>query len=208
VADFDGDGKPDIAAVVSQEEEELWIFKNEGNGKFTPQMIHAHANYDIGSAGLVLCDLDKDGKPDLLLPEGDNLEDSYAWPQPYHGVAWYHNLGGMKFERKQIANLGGTYAAAVGDIDGDGHQDIVLASYVNDWNSPDSPSVVWLQNDGNQNFKMWSVASSPIALVTIACGDLNGDGRADIVAGSLILPPLVENRAEHLPIWLSVKQEK
>jgi hypothetical protein len=155
-----------------------------------------------------LCDLDKDGKPDLLLPEGDNLEDSYAWPQPYHGVAWYHNLGGMKFERKQIANLGGTYAAAVGDIDGDGDQDVVLASYVNDWNDPDRPSVVWLENDGNQNFKMWSVATSPIALVTVACGDLNGDGRADIVSGSLILPPLVENRAEHLPIWLSVRQEK
>jgi hypothetical protein len=58
-------------------------------------------------------DSDRDGKLDLLAPQGDNLEDSYAWPQPYHGCLWLRNLGNWNFQPKQIARFGGTYAAFV-----------------------------------------------------------------------------------------------
>jgi hypothetical protein len=159
----------------------------------------------VGSAGLVLCDLDKDGKLDMLLPQGDNLEDPYAWPQPYHGCLWFRNLGNWKFESKRIANFGGTYAAAVGDLDGDGDLDVVLVSLCNDWTDPARPSLVWLENDGHQNFNMRPIDNAPIGLITVACGDLNKDGRADIVAGSLLLPPIVERRIDRVTIWTSKK---
>jgi len=42
-------------------------------------------------------------------------------------------------------------------------------------------------------------------LITVACGDLNNDGRADIVAGSLLLPPIVERRIDRVTIWKSKK---
>jgi hypothetical protein len=195
----------DIAAVVSQDEEELWTFENLGQGRFKPRRIYASPNYDVGSAGLLMCDLDKDGKLDLLLPQGDNLEDPYAWPQPYHGCLWLKNLGNWRFESKRIASFGGTYAAAVGDLDGDGDLDVVLVSLCNDWSDPTRPSVVWLENDGHQNFKMWPIDTTPIGLITVACGDLNKDGRADIVAGSLILPPITERRVERITTWVSRK---
>jgi hypothetical protein len=62
IGDLDGDGDLDIAAIVSQDEEELWVFENLGGGAFKPRRVYASPNYDVGSAGLLMCDLDKDGK--------------------------------------------------------------------------------------------------------------------------------------------------
>jgi hypothetical protein len=185
VGDFDGDGDLDIVAIVTQDEEELWGFENQGDGRFVARRIWMTINLDLGSAGLVAADLDGDGDLDLILPAGDNLEDFDAYPQPYHGCYWFENKGGWKFEMHRINDLGGTYAAAVGDLDGDGDQDVVLVSLTNDWLQPGNASIIWLENDGKQNFTAWQIGSHPLHLVTAAVGDLNGDGRLDIVAGSL-----------------------
>ncbi len=202
LADFDGDGDIDIAAVVSQDEEEVWGFENLGRGKFQPRRLFASINYDLGSAGLVLDDLDQDGDADLILPVGDNLEDIHSYPQPYHGCLWLENVGNWTFTTHRLAHLGGTYAAAVGDLDGDGDRDVVLASMVNNWDRPGHASLVWLENDGRHNFSPRQIDDRPTHLVTVACGDLNGDGRDDIAAGGLyLIPPF--DRASGVNIWIS-----
>jgi hypothetical protein len=204
LADYDGDGDLDILAIVTQDHEEVWAFENLGNGEFRKRLLFDNLNFDLGSVGLVLTDLDQDGKPDLLWVAGDNLEIRYPYPQRWHGCFWLRNLGNWQFEKKRIATLGGAYAAAVGDLDGDGDLDVVLVSMFNDWRQPGAASVVWLENDGHQNFRTWQIADRPISLATVACGDLNGDGRADIVAGGLhILEPF--DRLGHLTMWLSTK---
>ncbi|MBI2149317.1 MAG: VCBS repeat-containing protein, partial [Acidobacteria bacterium] len=117
---------------------------------------------------------------------------------------WFENGGAWNFVPHRIARFGGTYAAATGDLDGDGDLDIALVSMSNDWNDARNASAAWLENDGNQNFRTWLLATSPVALITVACGDLNGDGRADVVAGGLELPANPLHRSiERLPIWLS-----
>lgn len=202
VSDYDGDGDPDIAAVVSQDEEEVWGFENLGDGKFKKRLIYSTINFDLGSAGLVSSDLDDDGDVDLILPVGDNLEDLDAYPQPYHGCLWLENNGDWDFQVKRIANVGGTYAAAVADLDVDGDQDVVLVSMANDWYRSEHGSLFWLENDGKQNFTTWQIDNHPTHLVTVACGDLDGDGLPDIVGGSLhIRGPY--DRLGRVTVWLN-----
>lgn len=185
VGDFDSDGDLDIAAIVTQDEEELWGFENQGDGTFVAKRLWMTLNLDLGGAGLVAADLDSDGDLDFIVPAGDNLEDFDAYPQPYHGCYWFENKGNWDFHVRRISDLGGTYAAAVGDLNGDGDQDVALVSLTNDWLQPGNASIIWLENDGRQNFSPWQIGSRPLHLVTVALGDLTGDGRLDIVAGSL-----------------------
>ncbi|WP_339734255.1 VCBS repeat-containing protein [uncultured Gimesia sp.] len=202
VADYDGDGDLDIAAIVTQDEEELWGFENLGQGKFKKRRLWMTVNLDLGGAGLIHADLDQDGDQDLILPAGDNLEDLDAYPQPYHGCLWFENKGNWEFEMRRISNLGGTYAADVGDLDGDGDLDVVLVSMTNDWYDPKTASVVWLENDGKQNFQTWQIDNNPIHLVTVAVGDLTGEGRDDIVAGGLNLRKPYQ-RIGRISAWLN-----
>ncbi|QDV15510.1 FG-GAP repeat protein [Gimesia panareensis] len=206
VADYDGDGDLDIATIVSQEEEELVAFENLGQGKFRTRSLWMTPNMDLGSAGLIHADLDQDGDEDLILPAGDNLEDFDAYPQPYHGCYWFENQGNWEFEQRRISDLGGTYAGDVADLDGDGDLDVVLVSMTNDWYAPEHASLVWLENDGQQNFTSWQIDSEPIHLVTVAAGDLDQDGLPDIAAGSLNMRKPFD-RIGRVTVWLQRPEE-
>ena len=202
LADYDGDGDLDIATLLSQEEEEVFALENLGNGQFKQQLLFRSENFDLGIAGLVQTDLDGDGDADLLLPCGDNLEDQNAYPQAYHGCFWLENLGEWKCAPHRIAHLGGTYAVAAGDLDADGDSDVAMVSMSNEWQQKENPSLVWVENLGNRRFRTWQIANDPIHLVTVACGDLNGDGYDDIVAGGLHLRSPFD-RQGRITAWIS-----
>jgi hypothetical protein len=202
--DFDADGDLDIAALISQDAERVVAFVNSGGGKFELRNppLYASANFDLGTSGLFPCDLNGDGREDLLLTAGDNLEIQYPCPQAWHGCLWLENHGDWNFTSHRLANVAGVYAAAAGDLDGDHDRDVVLACMFNQWNTPGTASLVWLENNGQQQFVARQIADHPTHLATLDVGDLNQDGSLDIVAGSLHLQEPFD-RLGRVTAWLS-----
>ena len=200
VADMNGNGNLDIVAVVSQEWEEVHLFTNDGHGNFTDKVLFGSTNEDYGSSGISLCDLNRDGRPDILYTNGDGF--AYADPgkRPWHGVQWLENLGQGFFRFHRVGDLPGAYSPVGVDLEGKGSMDIVCVSGFNNWKDPSAASLVVFKNDGQMNFTMHVLAHSPIQLISCDAGDLDGSGRASIVAGAFYSYPPFE-RMGRITLW-------
>jgi hypothetical protein len=185
VADLDHDGDLDITSLVSQEWEEVYTFVNDGRGHFEPRLIWGSTNDDFGSSWLTAVDLDRDGDIDFLYSNGDAFD--YAPPsgRPWHGVQWLENTGQLTFAVHRLADFSGASSPQAADLDGDGDLDVAVVSAYNAWDDPAAQSLVWLENDGRMRFALHDGANTPTHLVTLAIGDLTGDGRPDLVTGGM-----------------------
>ena len=199
VADFDGDGRPDFAALISQEWEEVHWFHNLGNGQFKDMLAWGSTNEDYGSSGLEVADLDRDGKPDLIYTNGDGFDYVLHGSRPWHGIQWLENRG-TGFAYHHIGDLPGAYGPCAADLNGDGYTDLVAVSCFTDWSNPESISLMAWLNDGHQNFTPVVLAHTPIQLVTAAVGDLDGNGVPVIVTGGFYAVPPFE-RMSNVTLW-------
>jgi acyl-CoA thioesterase I len=110
----------------------------------------------------------------LLIPDGHPLAESEA---PTAVIAGPVRLS----ERRLLANYTYSYACAAADLDGDGDLDLTSSDA-----EPNS-NVYLLRNDGRGNFKHSFIQKyayeedQPIRLERHAIGDINRDGRPDLV---------------------------
>lgn len=200
IADMNGDHTPDIVAVVSQQWEEIYLFENDGSGNFTNKIIYGSTNEDYGSSGISLCDLNRDGRPDILYTNGDGFDYAAPGARPWHGLQWLENLGQGGFRYHRIGDLPGAYSPVGVDVDGDGATDIVAVSCFNDWSNPASASLVVFHNDGRLNFTMQVLSRTPTHLVSCAVADIDGNGRPVIITGGFhSYPPF--DRMSRLMLW-------
>jgi len=198
--DLNGDGHLDFVALFAQEHEEISAFINDGKGGFQERVLFKAATPAFGSSGIQLVDLDQDGDVDILYTNGDNLDLPTIIPRPYHGVQWLENMGNLNFVWHDIYRCYGAYCAVAGDLNNDGHLDIVVATLFNDWSDPKRASLLWLENNGQQVFKPHSIATQPTHLISAAIGDMDGDGRLDIVTcGMYGFPPF--DRMGRVTLW-------
>jgi hypothetical protein len=207
VADVDKSGTLDIVALVSQEWEEIWMFANGGGGRFTPRLLWGSSNADFGSSWLTPVDLDRDGDVDLLHSNGDAFDYAPANSRPWHGVQWLENLGANQFSLHRIGDLSGASSPVVVDADNDGDLDVVVVSAYNRWSDPAALSMVWLENNGRQQFAMHQVAQTPTHLITLAVGDLDGSGTPDLVTGGMHISPPYDRRSR-VTLWSHGGQAK
>ena len=203
-SDIDGDTRPDIVSLVSQEWEEIWGFVNDGKGGFTPRMIWGSTNPDFGSSWLSMVDLDRDGDPDILYANGDAFE--YAPPnsRPWQGVQWLENKGNLQFELHRMVDLQGATSPEAVDLDGDADLDVLLVTANNNWDDPAAPSLLWLENDGAMRFTLRAIATSPTHLNTVATGDLDGDGKPDAATGGMHISRPYD-RLGRVTAWFTTK---
>ncbi len=185
IADIDGDRDLDIITLVSQEWEEIYVHVNDGRGRFTAQRVFGASNEDFGSSWISLGDLDGDGDPDIVYSNGDAFDYATTAGRSWNGLQWLENTGGAAFTYHRIADIPGASSPQAVDLDGDGDLDIAVVSAYNNWAEPSAQSLVWLENDGAAAFTLRDVAGTPTHLVTLAAGDLDGDGRPDLVTGGM-----------------------
>ena len=185
VADMDGDGDLDITAVVSQTWEQIYVFENDGRGNFESHIVYGATNEDFGSSGISLADLDQDGDVDVLYTNGDAFDYIPSLPRPWHGVQWLENRGGLEFVYHRLADFPGAFSAIAADADNDGDLDVFVVSMFADWSDPEAAAIAWLENNGNQEFTLRTIDSTPTHLVVIDAGDLDGDGWMDVVTGGM-----------------------
>ena len=187
VADLNADGHPDFVALFAQHYETVEAFLNDGKGAFRAQKLFAGPHPAWGSSGLDLVDLDKDGDLDVLVTNGDMLDDFLL--KPYHGLRLLENRGGLRFEERFLANLPGVHRALAADLDGDGDQDVVAGAYVQfkTGGGPpralaDQASLVWLEQAAPGQWKRHTLERGG-QHVALDVADYDGDGDVDLVVG-------------------------
>ena len=84
-----------------------------------------------------------------------------------------------------MVDLQGATSPEAADFDGDGDLDVLLVTSNNDWDNPQAPSLLWLENDGRLNFTVRPLATAPTHLLALAVGDLDGDKIPDAVTGGM-----------------------
>ncbi len=185
VGDVNGDGIPDLAVanrcgrgpctggVVE-------VFPGKGDGTFGPPVTFGSGG--LGPSSVVIADVNGDGKPDLVVT--NDCADSSC---TNGSVSVLLGNGNGTFNTAVSYNSGGLNATsvAIGDLNGDGKPDLAVA---NDCNSPygcTSGSVGILFGNGNGTFSLGAVyASGGEDASSIALGDLNGDGKPDLVVAT------------------------
>jgi hypothetical protein len=130
---------------------------------------------EVKGGGLALIDFDGDGDLDLFFPNGATLADPERGP----GARLFRNDGAMRFtdvtETSGIRHRRWSFGATVGDVDGDGRDDLFIACF-----GPD----VLLRNKGDGTFEDITARAGvgdPRWGTSAAFADLDLDGDLDLV---------------------------
>lgn len=188
INDYNNDGLPDIWALFAQADEGIFLFTNKGNGNFEEKRILQFPP-SYGSSSFELDDFNKDGFPDILYTCGDNADYSPVL-KPYHGVYIFLNDGRNQFTQKYFYSINGCYKAIARDFDNDGDLDIATIAFFADYKLHPEEGFVYLRNDGNYSFKPYSMeAIKNGRWLTMDAGDIDGDGKIDLVLGNFSVVP-------------------
>ena len=176
VADVNGDGKPDIL-VANQCFEQTFCYHSSiavllGNGDGTFKAAVAYTSRLI-TPSFAVADINGDGKPDIVALSS-------------HGVEGMLGKGDGTFEPPVTLSsdgVGATYVA-VADVNGDGKPDILAVTQCvqSGLNLCVTGSVGVLLGNGDGTFQPEvSYDSGGVNAVGFVIGDINGDGKPDLL---------------------------
>ncbi|MFZ0957358.1 MAG: CRTAC1 family protein [Candidatus Sulfotelmatobacter sp.] len=198
-ADYDNDGFTDI--FVSNDTFENYLLHNNRDGTFTNVALQAGVAYNaygnaIAGMGADFRDIDNDGRPDI-----------FETAMFREGFPLYRNLGGGQFQ--DVSSTAGLTASTsrstawgvgIFDFDNDGNKDLftanadILDNAMELAHRPYALPNQVLRNKGGLTFEDVSASagtsfSVPAAHRGAAFGDLNNDGKIDVVVTVLNGPP-------------------
>jgi uncharacterized repeat protein (TIGR01451 family) len=166
VADFNKDGKADLAVAVhssSSSPQGSKVFTGNGDGTFSAGVAFAPSNLRVYA--MTIEDFDRDGNADIVFADGS---------QTYH----FAGGNGNGTFRTPTASQSTTFSTSViaGDFNRDGLPDLVTSSlfYAGTW-------VSLGRGDGTFQSAVATPQNSTVRPKLWGIGDLNGDGLTDAV---------------------------
>jgi hypothetical protein len=160
IADFDGDGRLDVAATTSSS---AIVLLGNGDGTFQPSKV---SSVHLDALALTVGDFNGDGKPDLAIGTYQQI-----------GILLGNGDGTFGTEIDFAAGVGTNYGLIAGDFNKDGKLDLAAGSDV-----VGAVSVLLGNGDGTfQPAMQYSTVNRPLALVA---ADFNNDGNLDLAAQS------------------------
>jgi hypothetical protein len=159
--DFNGDGKLDLAVLLSGGPTFLEIALGHGDGSFEMLPLTPAGSGDVAGniSPMAVGDFNGDGKLDLAVETND--------PGPVIMIMLGHGNGTFQITQKlSIGNIGNAESLVTGDFNGDGKSDIAI------------PGPILYLSHGNGTFAP-GLFPGPFGGGTFVTGDFNGDGKLD-----------------------------
>ena len=198
IQDVNGDGKPDLVVINECTDGSTCSYMSaavllgNGNGTFQSAVSYKIAglrqeSFDyVASPSIVIEDVNNDGKPDVIVSGVCDVATDCA----DGGVAVMLGNGDGSFQTAVVYDAGGqwTSSLALGDLNGDGQPDIVLTNCgpTSGGGCGGEGSVGVLLGNGDGTFRAAVLYDSGgVGTMSLAVGDVNGDGKLDVVASSI-----------------------
>ena len=165
IADFNGDGKPDLAVAIGNAgspASSVDVLLGNGDGTFNAAPAVPSTNATAGS--IIAGDFNGDGKQDIAV----------ALPDVNQIQVLLGNGDGTFTLGQNISDPSRPFFITTGDFNGDGIADLAVVN-------PGGNNIVIFLGKGDGTFTQ--VAQSPIFAASpesAAVGDFNGDGKADL----------------------------
>ncbi len=178
---FDADADGDLDALVVRSLGRDRLLLNDGRGGFVDGCVAPVPAAFVDTVTVVGVDVDGDGALDLV--EGNGRRFGQA-------NRLLHNDGTGRFTEVVgsvvASGSASTRSLAVGDVDGDGHSDLLIG---NDWDTQGRAQNRLLLGDGRGGFRDATAAALPVAddrTTAVALVDLDRDGDLDALFGNVL----------------------
>jgi hypothetical protein len=189
VADVNGDGKPDIVAGESCDGTDctkggIGVFLGNGDGTFQPVIIYPLKSAAYFGAHVAVGDLNGDGKIDVAVSMAGDVCCRAGVVDVLLGKS---NGSFQKAKEYLTGGYNGPGSLAIGDVNGDGIPDLVVANYcgTNCSFPPTTGAVGVLLGNGDGTFQnAVAYPSGGQGSTGVAIADMNRDGYPDLLVTS------------------------